>query len=556
MKKQQTPGHPVQRDSASESDAGQSSSPPEPVTPPRVSGDGARVTPNAGAEPIPDAVPIAWPIPPYPWGDSYPIDPGALPLGETGPTFSRRGELFVGICIVVVMIALGSVFFWPDSFSLDPGPSPRGDTPATLNGQTATPAAGTVTGSWLSIVSSVPDASIAIDFDSVGVAPLQHYPIKPGAYVVTLRKPGYAQRDTVVFIHEGEGSAVYIPLTIDPGRTARNSDASLLPVPRYPAASASHTAQQAPARSRSSDYTPSAERNERASRADSRRADDTGETGMLLVTSEPAGGLLYVDGSPQGDTPIFIQDVMPGNHSVVIRHDGFAPYTTRVDVEEGGTAKVAAELQSLSGTVVVLVQPWGSIYIDGKLERKDTDVQYQTDLPVGKHYIKVVHPTLGSWNRTIQVEGGATQRLFVTFQAAGGQDADPPPAAPVKKSQPNTPPEEDPAPESSALLGSDGIYVAADEPPQLIGGIESLYRRAQYPAAARQAGLEGTVYLRFVVSEEGRVQNAVVSRGIGMGCDMEALRLINAARYIPGKVQGRPVKVWQNLQITFQLAQK
>lgn len=80
-----------------------------------------------------------------------------------------------------------------------------------------------------------------------------------------------------------------------------------------------------------------------------------------------------------------------------------------------------------------------------------------------------------------------------------------------------------------------------------------MYRGARYPAMARKFAKEGRVFLRFVVDKDGRVQKASVIRGIGMGCDEEALRLIQSARFKPGHVKGKPVSAWHGLYIEFRL---
>jgi periplasmic protein TonB len=76
----------------------------------------------------------------------------------------------------------------------------------------------------------------------------------------------------------------------------------------------------------------------------------------------------------------------------------------------------------------------------------------------------------------------------------------------------------------------------------------------RYPVAASEAGIEGTVYIQFVVNEDGSVGNAIVLRGIGGGCDEEALRIVNAMpKWKPGKQNGNPVKVFFTLPVKFML---
>ncbi|WP_456428235.1 energy transducer TonB [Rhodocaloribacter sp.] len=113
----------------------------------------------------------------------------------------------------------------------------------------------------------------------------------------------------------------------------------------------------------------------------------------------------------------------------------------------------------------------------------------------------------------------------------------PPPPPPAEK-------EEEPEPE---------IFVIVEDMPQLIGGLGSLQKKIRYPEIAKKAGVEGRVIVQFVVDEQGRVVDPVVVRGIGAGCDEEAIRAVSQARFKPGKQRGKPVKVKMSLPITFKL---
>lgn len=98
------------------------------------------------------------------------------------------------------------------------------------------------------------------------------------------------------------------------------------------------------------------------------------------------------------------------------------------------------------------------------------------------------------------------------------------------------------------------IFVVVEQQPQLIGGISSVQSKITYPELARRAGIEGRVIVQFVVDEEGRVQDPKVVRGIGGGCDEEALKAVRTAKFRPGLQRGRPVKVRYSLPVTFSLS--
>lgn len=97
------------------------------------------------------------------------------------------------------------------------------------------------------------------------------------------------------------------------------------------------------------------------------------------------------------------------------------------------------------------------------------------------------------------------------------------------------------------------IFVVVEQMPELIGGITSVQQLINYPEMALNAGIEGRVVVQFVIDEEGNVNEPVVVRGIGGGCDEEAVRAVSQAKFIPGKQRGKPVRVRYSLPVTFRL---
>ena len=102
------------------------------------------------------------------------------------------------------------------------------------------------------------------------------------------------------------------------------------------------------------------------------------------------------------------------------------------------------------------------------------------------------------------------------------------------------------------------IFTIVEEMPSFPGGDAALMKylgtSIKYPAIAKDAGIQGTVYVTFVVNEKGQVKDAKVLRSIGGGCDEEAIRVVqNMPTWKPGKQRGKPVKVQYNLPIRFTL---
>jgi len=102
------------------------------------------------------------------------------------------------------------------------------------------------------------------------------------------------------------------------------------------------------------------------------------------------------------------------------------------------------------------------------------------------------------------------------------------------------------------------IYTVVEQQPMFPGGIEEMYKflgqNIRYPKAAVDAGATGRVFLSFVVTETGEVQDIVVLKGIGYGCDAEAIRVLSLfPKWEPAKQDGVPVNVRYNLPINFQM---
>lgn len=81
-----------------------------------------------------------------------------------------------------------------------------------------------------------------------------------------------------------------------------------------------------------------------------------------------------------------------------------------------------------------------------------------------------------------------------------------------------------------------------------------LSQNMKYPQQAKELGIQGKVFVSFVVEKDGSVAQVQILRGIGGGCDEEAERVIKKLpQFTPGKQRGRPVRVQYRLPIAFTL---
>jgi len=102
------------------------------------------------------------------------------------------------------------------------------------------------------------------------------------------------------------------------------------------------------------------------------------------------------------------------------------------------------------------------------------------------------------------------------------------------------------------------VFFIVEEMPEFPGGDLALRKyiaqSIKYPVIAQENGIQGKVYVNFVVNEKGQVTQARIARGVDKSLDKEALRVVNnLPRWKPGKQSGKPVKVSYTVPINFVL---
>jgi protein TonB len=108
----------------------------------------------------------------------------------------------------------------------------------------------------------------------------------------------------------------------------------------------------------------------------------------------------------------------------------------------------------------------------------------------------------------------------------------------------------------SSPEGSNAVLFA-DSEPEFEGGLRALYQfvalRLRYPQRASEEGREGTVYVKFIVDEKGKVGSITLQNNLGFGLNEEALRVVSMIPDFkaPAKVNGKPVKMYYQLPIRF-----
>ena len=105
------------------------------------------------------------------------------------------------------------------------------------------------------------------------------------------------------------------------------------------------------------------------------------------------------------------------------------------------------------------------------------------------------------------------------------------------------------------------VFKVVEQMPAFPGGqgdlLKFLATNINYPTVAKENGIEGMVVVQYVIEKDGSISNAKVVKGIGAGCDEEALRVVNAMpNWVAGKQRGQAVAVQFNLPIRFKLEDK
>ncbi|PSL34040.1 energy transducer TonB [Dyadobacter jiangsuensis] len=111
-------------------------------------------------------------------------------------------------------------------------------------------------------------------------------------------------------------------------------------------------------------------------------------------------------------------------------------------------------------------------------------------------------------------------------------------------------------PSKPSSPSSEKYFGPVEQQPQFPGGTKALYKfieaNLRIPSMAREIGISGKVFTTFTIEITGEITNVTVLRGLGFGCDEEAIRLVESMpNWKPGTQSGKIVKVKYNLPISF-----
>lgn len=107
-------------------------------------------------------------------------------------------------------------------------------------------------------------------------------------------------------------------------------------------------------------------------------------------------------------------------------------------------------------------------------------------------------------------------------------------------------------------IDDDSIFIIVENAPQFLGGDSQLMRylsdNVVYPTIAQEVGIQGRVYVQFVVNKKGKIVDVQILKGIDRSLDAEAMRVVqNMPDWKPGSQRGKAVNVSYRLPINFKL---
>lgn len=115
--------------------------------------------------------------------------------------------------------------------------------------------------------------------------------------------------------------------------------------------------------------------------------------------------------------------------------------------------------------------------------------------------------------------------------------------------------------QTTSSLQDDSVYTEIEKMPEFKGGREAMYKTINqniyYPPIARRAEVQGTSWVSFIVEKDGTISDVKIQESLSKETDEEAMRVVSLlTTWIPGEVNGQPVRVRTALPIKYKLLGK
>ena len=140
--------------------------------------------------------------------------------------------------------------------------------------------------------------------------------------------------------------------------------------------------------------------------------------GGLSVIKDPSSATVLVDGEVRNknNSPVMnLTGLSIGKHTIKVTNQGYETFEQEIEIKQNEIYTLNANLVRREGNLSIQVRPWGSIYINGELQESTADIKHTFRLPVDQYDINVEHPTLGFWQKRIQIDDKKDKDVIVNF---------------------------------------------------------------------------------------------------------------------------------------------
>jgi serine/threonine protein kinase len=304
--------------------------------------------------------------------------------------------------------------------------------------------------SRLSISTQPTSAEIVIGKDTIGHSPINYYSLQPGQYSLLIFKNEYEPIDTTIVLNPGNKLSLSFSLkeseitgdvieskTVSPPKSIRNVKAitkALIRIKSEPAnaqiwingksmgTTPLNIADLSPGiyqliikKEGYLDY-----KNKiylKSGQNSDLLANLPLLSGSLNITTDPPSARILLDGEEitNSRTPAKLEKIPVGKHKIEVQKTGYTSVTKEIEIKKGEILNKNISLIQQKGKLSIQVRPWGSIFINNDLKKESVDTKYEVTLPVEQYKIKVNHPTLGIWEKRIQIQPDTEEQIVVNF---------------------------------------------------------------------------------------------------------------------------------------------
>ncbi len=286
-----------------------------------------------------------------------------------------------------------------------------------------------------------------------------------------------------------------------------------------------------------------------------------GETNSLSIDMKPTFAGISISTEPTAD--IYINNQFKSNGSWQGRlNPGVYTFEGKLDnhqvaiekqtVNKGVPLQIKLVPVPITGTLKIMSNPFdATISLNGK--SYGTTPTTINNLLIGSYNIKIEKPGHSSVLKTIKVLENQTTTVNETLALSGEVTITSYPAGAILRIDDES---YGTTPKSTIYEGE--VFVVVESMPEFIGGSSALNtylaNNINYPNLAKESGIQGRVFVNFIIETDGIISNIKVLRGIGGGCDEEAVRVISTMpKWKSGEQRGKPVRVSYNLPVKFAL---